>query len=359
MALKGNKGEWSEVYVLLKSLSDGVLFAGDKNAERIKQLVYPIIKIIRDNSTGVVEYNVDKNLVFINGDGKVLYSLPISKFTDNAKYLLEQIKNNGRTFELPELEHFFNEIKCTSLKANSTVKSDIRIVIHDLRTGQMPELGFSIKSQIGCPSTLLNAGKTTNFIYKLSKKVSDSKMHEINSISSKRKIMDRIQSLHEANCQLNFSKTAQTVLGNNLLLIDSLLPEIISELLLFYYSGHGSNVNKLVELLEKLNPLGFDQSSQHKFYLYKIKRLLTDIALGMIPSEVWSGKYDATGGCLIVKDSGDILCYHIYDRNEFEDYLIMNTKLETASSGRHEFGTIYKDKDDFYINLNLQIRFIK
>jgi len=74
---------------------------------------------------------------------------------------------------------------------------------------------------------------------------------------------------------------------------------------------------------------------------------------------VWSGKYDATGGCLIVKDSGDILCYHIYDRNEFEDYLLSNTKLETASSSRHDFGKIYKDRDDFYINLNLQIRFVK
>jgi type II restriction enzyme len=359
MALRGNKGEWSEVYVLLKSLSDGVLFAGDKNAKIIKQLIYPIIKIIRDNSDGVIEYNTDHNLVFINDNGQKLCSLPISKFADNAKYLLEQIKSNGRTFELPELEEFLNKIQCTSIKAKSTVKSDIRIVIHDLRTGQMPELGFSIKSQIGNPSTLLNAGKTTNFVYKISKSMSESKMHKINSISSTRKIKDRIQSLHDSNCQLIFSRTEKTILGNNLLLIDSLLPNITSELLLLYYSGQGSNVNKLVETLEELNPLGFDQSSCHKFYSYKLKRLLTDIALGMIPSKVWSGKYDATGGCLIVKDNGDILCYHIYDRNEFEDYLLSNTKLETASSSRHDFGIIYKDGNDYYMKLNLQIRFIK
>ena len=31
----------------------------------------------------------------------------------------------------------------------------------------MPELGFSIKSKLGKPSTLLNAGKTTNFIFEI------------------------------------------------------------------------------------------------------------------------------------------------------------------------------------------------
>lgn len=79
----------------------------------------------------------------------------------------------------------------------------------------------------------------------------------------------------------------------------------------------------------------------------------------MVPSKVWTGTFDATGGYLIVKDNGDILCYHIYNRNEFEDYLLNNTKLETASSSRHGFGFIYKHDKDLLFNLNLQIRFLK
>ena len=88
-----------------------------------------------------------------------------------------------------------------------------------------------------------------------------------------------------------------------------------------------------------------------------MKRFLTDVALGMMPSKVWSGQYDATGGYLIVKEDGDVLCYHIYNRNQFEDYLFENTKLETASSSRHEFGHIYVSGSDKYFKLNLQIRF--
>ena len=84
---------------------------------------------------------------------------------------------------------------------------------------------------------------------------------------------------------------------------------------------------------------------------------MTDVALGMMPSKVWSGIYDATGGYLVVKENGEILCYHIYNRNQFEEYLFVNTKLETASSTRHEFGKIYQQNGEFFFKLNLQIRF--
>jgi type II restriction enzyme len=115
----------------------------------------------------------------------------------------------------------------------------------------------------------------------------------------------------------------------------------------------------LVARIAKNNPLHFDAENKHKFYEYKIKRFLTDVALGMMPSKVWTGQYDATGGYLIVKENGDILCYHIYNRNKFEDYLLNNTKLETASSSRHKFGKIYEENGVLYFNLNLQVRFKK
>ena len=33
--LKGNKGEWSEIYVFLKLLADGKLYSADENLEII------------------------------------------------------------------------------------------------------------------------------------------------------------------------------------------------------------------------------------------------------------------------------------------------------------------------------------
>ena len=112
-------------------------------------------------------------------------------------------------------------------------------------------------------------------------------------------------------------------------------------------------------MISKLNPLGFNFDTGHPFYSYKIKRFLTDVALGMMPSKVWTGELDSTGGFLVVKEDGEVLCYHIYNRNEFDDYLLKNTKLETASSTRHDFGTVFTENNLQYFKLNLQIRFLK
>ena len=82
-----------------------------------------------------------------------------------------------------------------------------------------------------------------------------------------------------------------------------------------------------------------------------------EVALGMLPKTVWTGKYDVTGGYLVVKESGDVVCYHIYNKNDFENYLFNNTRFETASSKRNKFGSIYVEGGQQYFNLNAQIRF--
>jgi len=40
------------------------------------------------------------------------------------------------------------------------------------------------------------------------------------------------------------------------------------------------------------------------------------------------------------------------------DDLLEQTKLETASTSKHNFGKLYKENGDLFIKLNLQIRFI-
>jgi len=358
--LTGNKGEWSEIYTLLKIIADKNLFAGDSDLNKIENLIFPIIKVLRDESNGTYQYSYDSDLVVITGN-KEEFRISINEFREKAAFLLSKLKEStSSTFSIPEIENFINSFSCVSLKAKSSVKSDIRVVIHDQRTGTNPELGFSIKSQLGGASTLLNAGKTTNFIFRIKNpKFSENQITEINSISSRSKIKDRLERINENSDGLEFIRTESSVFGNNLTLIDSLLPALISQIIYQFYNSTNSKTVDLLNSVTDLNPLHFNTESNHPFYSYKIKRFLTDVALGMMPSKVWTGELDATGGYLIVKDDGEILCYHIYNRNEFEDYLLMNTKLETASSTRHDFGTIYSDSDELFFKLNLQIRFIK
>ncbi len=358
--ITGNKGEWSEIYALFKLLGDKKLHLGDKDIEKLEGIVYPILRVLRIENSGDFEYSIQDEIILVSGNEEVL-KIPITEFKEKAQFLLEKIKaNKERTFSVPEIESFMQSISCLSLKASSTAKTDITIVVHDQRTNQQPTLGFSIKSQLGSPSTLLNAGKTTNFVFKIQNVTfSTEEIDKINSIDSRSKIMDRINAVSMSKGTFQFIKTERPIFANNLILIDSKLPEILSQIVFDFYSSDKSSLVDLVAKTTSENPLHFDNSNEHQFYEYKIKRFLTDVALGMMPSIVWTGQYDATGGYLIVKENGDVLCYHIYNRNEFENYLFNNTKLDTASSSRHGFGTIYEENGELFFNLNLQIRFTK
>ena len=163
---------------------------------------------------------------------------------------------------------------------------------------------------------------------------------------------DRIERIQKVAGRLVFVENESSIFENNLTLIDSALPKILAEIVLLYYTSNLSTMIDLVNEITKLNPIGFNLGSNHPFYSYKMKRFLTDIALGMMPSKVWTGELDATGGYLVVKEDGEVLCYHIYNRNEFEEYLMNNTKLETASSSRHDFGTVFSANNQLYFKLN-------
>ena len=52
MAITGNKGEWSEIYTLLKLLGEGKVYAGDQNLNRIQNLFYPLSSTYKCNFLG-------------------------------------------------------------------------------------------------------------------------------------------------------------------------------------------------------------------------------------------------------------------------------------------------------------------
>ncbi|MEP6804585.1 MAG: HpaII family restriction endonuclease [Flavobacterium sp.] len=352
--------------MLFLKLGDKILIPGDENIKRISNIFYPIIKILRTEANGNFEYSIEDDIVLISGNEEVL-RIPIEVFKEKSIFLLNHIKSKPKgAFTIPEIEDFMLTVNCLSLKANSSVKTDITIVIHDQRTNQQPILGFSIKSQLGEASTLFNAVQSSNFIYEvMGVEMTNEEINEINSLFIKRKnkllrdVKRRTKTIFQKGGNLLFIGVEKPVFSNNLMLIDSLLPNILSQIVIPYYLGDSALITELVNNIEKANPLNFDITNKHEFYRYKMKRFLTDTALGMLPGKVWNGKYDATGGYLVVKEDGDILCYHLYNRNEFEDYLINNTKLETPSSSRHKFGDLYKENEKLFFKLNLQIRFIK
>ncbi|ATV54696.1 restriction endonuclease [Prevotella intermedia] len=359
MTKTANKGEWSEIYVLLKLLGEKKLYAGDGELNKIEGLFYPILKVLRKEQTNYYEYTLEDDLVIVSGNGEELLRKSVADFLNQANSLLEIIRKSKGVFDVPEIELFMSEIHCNKIKASSQQKKDITIVIHDLRTGMTPMLGFSIKSQLGENSTLFNAGKTTNFTFTITGyDFSDAEIEAVNSINTSSKIKDRTTKIKELGGTFKFKMMDDAICRNNFILIDSYLPHIMSRILVESNQSSMKNLKELTENISKQNPLNYDTTYNQRFYEHKVKNFLVATALGMVPHTPWNGEYQANGGYLVVKEDGDVLCYHFYDRNLFEDYLYCNTKLETASSSRYEFGKLYKNKEgELCFKLNLQVRF--
>lgn len=359
--LTGNKGEWSEPYALLKLIADRKLYMGGDCFSKLSDTFYPILKIIRNEKERDLEFSYEGDIIVVSAK-KTILKVPISEFIKYAKLCFHQIKSTKKgksTFAIPEIESFLNSISIKTLKAKSKSKNDITIQIEDSKSLFAPTLGFSIKSQMGRPSTLVNASRLTNFTYKIIDKfLSDIQIKEFNEYEE---FADKFKFLKEIGANIEFESIESDVFKINLQTIDYNFDKFMSEVLLYFYENDIPSENTVANFVNKVknrNPFGYDLSINFSIYEMIMKRFLSDYALGMRAGDVWKRDIQANGGYLVVRDDGEIICYHFYFVKSFEDYLYNNTKLETPDK-RNDFGFIYEEKGQQKIKLNLQVRFIK
>lgn len=356
--LKGNKGEWSEIYAFCYLLSSGILRAADKDLNPTSTF-FPILKILRNGSQGtILNYlpcNCEWNEMRIFDGDALLTTVSKSDLDEIVNELSIRIPEGKRAFEIPEVQPFFDDIYVNKLKADSLHKQDIDIQIHDINTGINPICGFSIKSYFGSNPTLINPGKNTNFIYSIENCTSEIAEY-VNAISTRTKIIDRIHFLCESGCIFKCTNDMiSSQFKENLEFVDSKMPEIISHVLMIAYINGVKKISDAVEILKANNPLGY---ANVKMYEYKIKKLLCACALGMTPERNWEGAEDANGGYIVVKRDGSVVCYHIYNRTDFEQYLYDYTCFDTPSTTRYEYMSVYEENGVYKTKFNLQVRFV-
>lgn len=352
--MSGNKGEWSELYAFMKLLSQGRVYAANENVEKIDDVFYPILKIMREEQKGQsIDYVITDENINIEVQSKTIMTVSRKELDDSANRLLREISAHSGSFELEEIADFVNGIKVTKIKAPSSDTTDISMQIEDIHTNYIRNVGFSIKSEVGNAPTLLNAGKTTNFIYKITD-ITSEQAEEINAINTKTKIKDRVKAIKDFGGCISYADMEHQGFKRNLIMVDSSMPQIIGNMLLYYYEEDVKECDKLVKLAGERDPLGYGDAMM---YEYKFKKFLCSCALGMKPAKKWDGLDEANGGYIIVKADGEILAYHIYNRNFFEQYLLDNTILERASTSRHEYMSLYEEDEEMFIKFNLQVRF--
>ena len=356
-----NKGEVSELYVFLTSLKDGRIFAADENLDIIEDMFYTIENVVRNpNKKDRLNYDIT------SGDGSVgIYQGDIlidtvshEDVVDDASFVLEELgkKCIGGTLPIDttELETRYH---LDGLSADSTTKIDIVLDIVDPLTGVVQSLPFSIKSFMGSNPALSNASGGTNLIYRIKGTLTDAEIEEINSKTNSKGQTDvagRVKAIYEKGCELEYEGVQEPIFEGNLRTIDSMMPEIVAEMLLARYRFRKSKFRESVEFLSQENPLGFKGSNQ--FYEIKIKRLLMACFTGMVAETVWNDYDDVHGGYIIVKSDGSVVCNHLSNRNQFEKYLFDRAYLDTPDVGRHKFASIERDDKGLIFKLNFLVR---
>ena len=352
--MSGNKGEWSELYAFMKLLSQGRVYAANEKVEKIDEVYYPILKIMREENKGeVIDYVIHNDRIDIEIESNTVMSVSRNEMENKANELLAEIAKHSGSFELEAIAKFANGIKVTKIKAPSSDTTDISMQIEDVHTSYVRDVGFSIKSEVGSAPTLMNAGQTTNFIYRV-KGITSKQAEEINAIDTKTKIKERMKAIKDCGGTVEYAGMNHAGFKRNLMMIDTNMPQIIGNMLLYHYDEDIKECKKLVELVGERDPLGYGESMM---YEYKFKKFLCSCALGMKPAKVWDGLDEANGGYIIVKADGEILAYHIYNRNFFEQYLLDNTIIERASTSRHDYMSLYEENGEMFIKMNLQVRF--
>jgi hypothetical protein len=353
--LKGNIGEWSELYALGYLLIHAGAYAADENQNAIPEVFHKVLQVFISEKNGMPEtqYKIGASQIAVLISGSEIATIDRSLLEASVKYMLSEIKdgNHKRTFELISGNSLVKLIHRSRISASSTEhENDLDLVMEDPATGaQTPRVGFNIKSQIGGRATLLNASGATNFIYKIVPTDSSQNRQYPNFEHGKHR--QNLKKLYEAGYRLEFEKTSSDIFHRNLILLDMQFPHYLAKALLHsYLSGEDSYLRAVDSVFDPEDV----NSRQPKF---KLKEFLGAVAMGLRPSIEWDGDTTKFSGILVVKNNGEVVFYYLYNRKNFEEYLFKNVSFERPSTSRHKYGYIYNENGVDKIKLNLQIRF--
>jgi len=339
-----NKGEWSEAYVLLKLLVDPALVASDSQLNPVDGRYYIVKQIIWRSKDEERILTPKANAYSSESDPSK--SVTLDEIREALPKILFDISQGERAFPMPIVQDIYERMGLPSFKMSSTKKIDISLVIPSMGGVQDRELGFSIKSQLGSNSTLLNASSTTNIRYTVQGKEAQEALGS-EGLGHYRANLDAI-SAHAGS--LIFDEFESDTFSSNLRNFSSDFPEFYAEMVRTYVTGESSTRN-----LNELTTVSSTSSSEVNQRRYQVKSFLRAVALGLVPGSEWGGKLAGYGGYIVVKRTGELVCLHLDNDDEFKDYLFENTVFDIPKNDLFQSPKVIED--ELKIFLNAQIRF--
>lgn len=134
-------------------------------SQTVKHILF--LDIYREDDPGrLLDYDLrnDGEVRIIDANGTLVKIVNVREAPIALNEIFAQIKNGGAkaAFHIDQAYIEMSRFILTKIKASSYHKSDLDARIRDKVVSSSSRVGFSIKSQVGSPSTLLNASKQTN-----------------------------------------------------------------------------------------------------------------------------------------------------------------------------------------------------
>jgi type II restriction enzyme len=357
---RGNIGEWSELYALAYLLLHGGANAADEKQKPIPDLYFKVLQIIiasRDMQDEM-RYDINEHKIGIFENGDVLDELDKSILKNQVDIFFRDLTSGAgrKTFSMPSGDKLMKLLHKKTISAGSGEReADLQLVIADEESGgPTPRYGFSIKSQLGQASTLLNSSGSTNIVYEI-KEDPSKKQNGIPDLSATPSSHPQnVRAIYDAGYFLDFFEYQSDTFSENLGYVDSNLPEHLAKVLLTSYLQ--DDIKSFAKISELVFPISDRESNQP---LFKLREFLGAVSMGLRPSKEWRGNPSKFKGLMVVKDDGDVIFYYMNSRLNFEEYLFQNVRFDRPSTRRHRYGQVFEDEGRFFIKLNLQIRFRK
>lgn len=361
-----NKGEVSELYAFVYILGnrlipvvDGELIPTEENVE--------FNSLKRGQEEYIFLKQQDRVKILSAGDTSFQSR---EAFREGAEKILEALLGKDKIQkDDPEIIRILSLIRSDEISAKNIDKQDFCGEVSIQGSSVSRYLGFSIKSEIGRPPSLVNANKDKSkfkfIILKNGSTVID--WNEIEQIQSKQFDVSGLYShLLSNGFDLQFSEVPGKALKYNLRMVDCLGPELVAELLL-ERARQGKPSERISNLIDSIvaanrNPiismLGDSFEERRASVRYKISNILLAFTTGATVSTKWDGKEKASGGFIVVTKDGKVCCLELATRNAVCDYLLRSCYFETPSTSRHNYGSIYPNEEDgtYCIDMQFQVR---
>lgn len=388
VATTKNIGELSEPYAIVYILGQTDIPVVDGSLSAIPGAHLRFVEVRRlDKNDKYVSYSIDNT----SGKGpSVVYQGPsvnsvgpvnCEDFKQAARELLQLLRDSKNASKIainnPEVVKALSLLATSRVSAKASDKSDFIATV--VSNGMLQTSGFSIKSQLGGQSTLVNSSRDSSYFeYEILRAggmpLSDANRTEILDTirNSAKQGFGFVQELLKNGYGLRFTATAPN-LNYTLRLVDSFGPEIVAQLLLeevFRRNRGEKRAPTIAELVDNMAERIWNTQDESLLFLgsnkeelevsigYKMRSVLLAFMSGATPGARWDGRSRATGGIIVVKKTGEVVCVQLSTQNAVGDYLMNSCRLEAPGSERHDWGYPYAgDNGRLFVRMQLQVRF--